>query len=128
LKATLAPATARYRTEVLVNAEVKNGALAHTIGIRCQPEASAVGSLVVRLAPRPRGEVTWRLAGEDTREVAAVLEGQGVGSAADEAVYRLLLPRPQTTGFEVAGSWSSPMSSSSEITLASLPEATRQTG
>ncbi len=130
LTATLAPASARYQTEVLVRAEVEpRGSLWQSISIRCQPEASAVGSVVVRLAPRPRGEVSWRLAGDDTREVAVVVEGQGAGTTtADGVVYRLVLPRPQTTAFEIVGRWSAAISSSSEVSLASLPEATRQTG
>jgi hypothetical protein len=127
LKATLEAATARFRAEVLVRAGVEPDRIEQDVAVRCQPDASAVGSLVVRLTPRPRGDVAWRLAGEGGRELPAALEGS-VAANSDEAIYRLMLPRPQSSAFEVTGHWSAAPAAGDELSLAWLPEATRQTG
>ena len=127
--AMLRAATARFRADVLVRADVgRGGSLAHTVKVRCEPEISAVGSIAVRLSPRPRGDVVWRMGGQDSRELQAVVESPGGGSSTgDDVVHRVLLRAPQTTAFELIGQWHEP-STSSEVSLATVPEATRQTG
>src|SRR5439155_2048347 len=99
-RAKLQAATPHYQAEVFVRADVARTGVQETISVHCKPESSAVGSLLVRLAPRPSGDVKWRLGGEDTRELPAVLESHppATGSS-DAAVYRLLLPRPQSSAF-----------------------------
>ena len=84
LKATLEAATARFRAEVLVHAGVERDGFEQKVVVRCHPEASAVGSLVVRLTPRPRGEVAWRSAGEGAPKLPAILENS-VAANSDEA-------------------------------------------
>src|SRR5439155_13684543 len=92
----------RYRADVVVRADIDGAVMRQSVSINCQPEISAVGSIVVRLAPRPRGEVRWHLRGDELRELPALVENQ-LAAAADEAVYRLLLPRARSSGFEVIG-------------------------
>ena len=62
LTATLEAASARYRADVFVRADVAaGGGIGHKLSLHCQPEASAVGSVLVRLAPRPHADLRWRL-------------------------------------------------------------------
>ena len=128
LSATLEAASPRYRAEVLVVAEASANTINQSVAIHCLPEASGVGSLLVRLSPRPPADVTWRLLGTEPRELPAALETLAPGEKADEALYRLLLPRTQNAAFDVHGQWSTPHNSTGEITLAWLPESNRQIG
>src|SRR5205814_2000621 len=101
-----------------------------TFSVHCQPEASAVAALAVRLAPRPIGAVVWRMGGDEGRELPAVLETRSPAageSSGDEAVYRLLLPRPRASAFAVLGECSAP-GTDHRVTLAWLPEANTQSG
>ena len=51
LTATLEVASARYRADVFVGADVAaGGGIGHKLSLHCQPEASAVGSVLVRFA------------------------------------------------------------------------------
>jgi hypothetical protein len=125
-EAALQPTTASYRADVLVRAVVSRTGSEQTVSVRCQPEATAVGMVVVRLSPRPRGAVSWRLALDETRELeATVEESSALTPVVDEAVYRLLLPRSVNSPFEISGRWSVP--GSGPVSLAWLPEANQQT-
>lgn len=129
LRASLRATTARYRADAQVHAQIARGQIEQTATIHCQPEISNVAAITVRVTPRPRGEVLWRLAGEETREIAAIPEESPVaGAGADDAVYRLVLPRAFNTPFDIVGQWSSHQSASDELSLVLVPSAIRQTG
>jgi hypothetical protein len=59
-RGVLTSTTARYRANVIVQAAVTPGELRQTTEIRCWPEASAVATLLVRVAPRPAGTGSCR--------------------------------------------------------------------
>jgi hypothetical protein len=127
--ASLQATTARYRADTSVRAHVARGRIEETVSIHCQPETSNVASVVVRVTPRPLGEVTWRLASEESREIPALMDDSPLtGVAAEDAIYRLLLPRPYSTPFEIIGQWSTHQSSRDDVSLVFLPAAIRQTG
>jgi hypothetical protein len=131
--AVLQPTTARYRADVAVRAEIDEGALRSSVNLHCEPEGPAVTTAAVRLSPRPGGPVTWRLRGEEDRELAATIEASPSASGAtEEIVYRLLLPRPQTAAFDIVGQWIDAAAGSSaartDLPLAWAPEAVAQTG
>jgi hypothetical protein len=129
LRASLRATTARYRADTEVHAEIARGRIEQTVTIHCQPETSNVAAITVRVAPRPRGEVMWRLAGDEAREISALLEeSPSAGIGAGDAVYRLLLPRPYSTPFNIVGQWSNHQSASDELSLVFVPSAIRQTG
>jgi hypothetical protein len=129
LQASLIATTARYRADTIVRAQIARGRIEETATIHCQPETSTVASIVVRVAPRPHGEVTWRLAGDEMREIPALLEDSpAMTVGAEDAVYRLLLPRPYSSPFDVVGQWSSHQSATNALSLVFVPSAIRQTG
>jgi hypothetical protein len=127
LAARLVPTMSRYRADVVVQALADLSDLRQTASIRCQPEAAAVGSLLVRLAPPPPGAVSWRIAGEESREIQATLVNSEQAGAPEAATYRLTLLRPRSSPFEVLGEWPSGLAAEGDIVLAWLPEATAQT-
>ncbi len=130
LRGQLAQTAPRYRAEVLVQAHAQRDHVRQTVSIRCQPQAAVVQSLLVRLAPRPVGGVSWRLVGEETRELthAPVVEPAVAGG--DDAVYRLTLARPRSSPFEVRGELTAAGSANGghEVSVAWLPEASAQVG
>jgi hypothetical protein len=127
LAARLVPTMSRYRADVVVQALADLSDLRQTASIRCQPEAAAVGSLLVRLAPPPPAAVSWRIAGEDSQEIQATLVNSEQTGASEAATYRLTLLRPRSSPFEVLGEWPSGLAAEGDIVLAWLPEATAQT-
>jgi hypothetical protein len=126
--AKLSPAAPRYDADIRLRAEVNRHDLTQSVVIRCQPEASAVGSILVGLSPPPAGVMSWRMAGDTTQELPAIRETRATGTASPEHYFRVLLPRPQTASFQLTGEWVATASAESELTLVSLPEAARQQG
>ncbi len=126
--ATLAAATPRYEADIRLRAEVNRYDLTQSVVIRCQPEASAVGSILVGLSPPPAGVMSWRMAGDATQELPAIREKRAAGATSPEHYFRVVLPRPQTSSFQLTGEWATTANSESELTLVSLPEAARQQG
>lgn len=128
IRASLVPATARYQADVRVQADVNRHSLGHHATIHVQPEASTVASVLVRLSPAPASEVSWRLVGETPRDLPATLETHPLIEPHNQKYYRVLLPRPLTTPFDIVAEWSQPIAGESDLTLVALPEATRQQG
>ena len=125
LRGSLAPTAPRYRADVLVQAQTEQTGFRETIAIRCQPEAAAVPSLLVRLTPKPAGPVSWRIAGEELRELsAAAVESP----SSEEVAYRITLARRRTTPFELRGEMAGALGPGRDVCVAWLPEATSQTG
>src|SRR5207247_1531379 len=108
LGGTLVPTTSHYRADAVVRVLATRRELRQSVSIRCQPEGATLPSLLVRLSPAPRGPVTWRISGEESREVQATAMGETPQSKvlSDEAIYRLTMQRPRSTAFEVLGDWS----------------------
>jgi hypothetical protein len=130
LRGQLAPTAPRYRADVVVQARAEREQARQTVSIRCQPQASAVQSLLVRLAPRPLGDITWRLVGEEARGLTAAPVVEAGLTSGDDAIYRLTLARPRGMPFEVRGEMAAAPSAEGghELSVAWLPEASSQTG
>lgn len=126
-RATLEAATARYRAELLLRVEVGRRQVQHTLWLKCTPEGAALGSVLVRLVPPPRETVTWRLA-DDARELTALPEPTANPQASQPAeVWRVPLPRPRNSPFELTAQWTSPLVAAHDVPLVSLPDATLTT-
>ncbi len=93
----------------------------------CQPEASAVASVLVRLTSAPAGEVTWHLTGEVLRELPATVEADPVADSPQERLFRVLLPRPQPQR-STSSAMEQALPAELALSLATLPEATGQLG
>lgn len=127
-RAILDPATARYEAELFLRVEAGRRQVQHTLSLRCSPEGAALGGVLVRLAPPPRESVTWHLADDPSRELTAIPEPAAAASTGHPAeVWRIPLPRPRTTPFEVTAHWTSPLAATHEVPLAGLPDATLTT-
>ena len=130
LAAQLATAAPAFRMEVNLEARVAKRQTQQALAMRCIPESSPVGELVVRLSPRPAGAIDWKLTGDDQRElsVTPLSAAPADGAEGADAVYRLALVPPRSAPFEVAAQWSSPAADSTSLCLAAVPEAKVQSG
>lgn len=130
LSATLATAAPVFRVEAALEALVSKAQTQQSLRLRCVPESTPVGRILVRLAPRPAGAITWRLVGEDPRELD-VTPPPAAGSAAqndNESAYQLTLPRPRTAPFELQADWTSSGAGATSLNLATIPDSVAQTG
>ena len=70
LRGTLTAASPRYRADVVVTAVAESAGWKQRISARCEPEASPVNSVLIRLAPRPTTPVTWRVVDAEHEPIA----------------------------------------------------------
>ena len=107
LQALLEPTSPRFQAETLVQAFVERSQIRQRIRLRCQPEASAVSQVQVRVWPAGP-PVRWQIVGEQSRELIAraVL---GETAVADDALLQLDLPQAQSSTFEIVGELTQPL-------------------
>lgn len=122
--ATIVPARAQFQAELLVQARHEAGRVQQSVAIDCRPSSSAVNTLLVHVAPAPRGEIEWRLTGQENQIVVPSSESSDKASG---AVYRLSLARSFTTAFQVRGEWSADFLPDERISLAWVEGAEAQT-
>lgn len=130
LTATLATAAPVFRVEAALEALVSQEQTQQALKLRCVPESTPVGRIVVRLAPRPAGAITWRLAGEDPRELdVSPLPASDTAALIDnESAYQLTLSQPRSAPFEIQADWTSSGADSTSLNLATIPESVAQSG
>ena len=130
LTATLATAAPLFRVEAALEALVAKDQTQQSLKLRCLPESTPVGRMIVRLAPRPAGTISWRLTGDDPREleVALLQAADAAPQNGNEAVYQLTLARPRSTPFEIQAEWTTLGADSTSLSLATIPESATQTG
>jgi hypothetical protein len=131
LAAEIAMAAPSYRVESVLEALISEGQAQQKLTLRCLPNSSTVGQIVVRLSPRPAGNVNWTISGDEQRElqVEPLTEPDGAASESGmDASYRLTLLRPRSEPFEIHAEWLAPSSSDTPLSLATVPDAAAQSG
>ncbi len=120
----LAPGSAHYAAASTLQLQLSGERVDYQLQIQCEPESSAVSSLLVQLRPAPASDPQWLLAGEERPLVAQRVEA--MMATADQvlpALYRIELPRARDTKFVVRSQWSEPLIAPTLVPLAELPEA-----
>jgi hypothetical protein len=129
LSGRLVPTVARFQSEVLIQVLASRQELRQSVSIHCRPETSGISSLLVQVVPPPPENVVWRLSGGDPREVKVTrLPDQQLAPPLNEAMYRLTLPRPRSSPFELTASWSDARVVGNRIALVRVLEANPSSG
>lgn len=121
----------RFSAESSVSTTVDKRGIDHSIRIRCRPETTAISRLIVRIAPPPKEEVVWRLAGNAARATtitATQINPIASDSPEREQLWQIDFATPQGAEFELETSLRHFATTLESIPLVSLPQATSQTG
>ncbi len=121
----LAPGSPRYTASSTLQIGLATQRVDYRLQLACEPESSAVSSVLVQLRPAPHVDPQWRLV-SDTRQLTTErLETMtSPGDQPGPAVYRIELPSARNTAFSLAAQWSEPITSARYAPLAEVPEAT----
>lgn len=119
-----------YAASIAVEAMVRGSLLEETYNVRCVPQAAPVERLVVHLSSYRESPLRWSIAGHsddwlDARRLS-LEEQAAAGLAPGEEAWEVVLRRPSADPFEFRGTRRSLLSGQQGVSLASLPEATRQ--
>lgn len=120
----LAPGSALYAAESTLQLRMSAERAEYQLQIECEPESSAVSSLLVQLRPAPANDPQWLLAGEERPLSAQRVEAMMVTN--DQllpALYRIELPRARDAKFVIQAQWSEPLLAPTQVPLVELPEA-----
>ncbi|HEX5103857.1 MAG TPA: hypothetical protein VFV87_08615, partial [Pirellulaceae bacterium] len=131
MSAWLVTAAPVFQVQTALTAVVSERELEQQLAVRCTPQSSPIGRLVVRLSPKPTAPIAWSLPDEDSREleVRPLASPDLAGDvAADDGWYELVMRRPRAAAFEIQGRWSAPRTKRFALSLASVPEASVQAG
>ena len=100
--------------------------------LRCLPESAPVERIVVHFSLRRRAPLRWEMENEPSGIVSARVltsaEGAAAGLSSQEEAWEIVLRRPHSDPFEIHGIRGITFSSPEAVSLASLPEATAQSG
>lgn len=129
MTASLTAATPAYRIEAALEAVATRQQVHQSLQLRCIPESTPVEQIVVHMFPRPASSPTWKLMGDDRRELSVTRLTPQDGAASDaEAIYRLTLVSPRSAPFTIQAQWDSSAKEAVALSLAAAPDATRQAG
>jgi hypothetical protein len=121
----LTPGSARYAATTALQVQLSHERADYRLQLTCEPESSAVSSVLVQLRPAPASDPPFRLAGDDRLLVANRVEG--MAAASDQpvpALYRVELPRPRDMAFQLDSTWSETVAAPTLVPLPEVPEAT----
>lgn len=120
----LAPGSALYAAESTLQLRLSAERVDYQLQIECEPESSAVSSLLVQLRSAPANDPEWLLANEERPLIAQRVEAMmATGDQVLPALYRIELPRARDTKFTVHAQWSEPLLAPMQVPLVELPEA-----
>jgi hypothetical protein len=124
---TQAPELPRYTAQVTIEARVDSHSLTQAYDFQIAPESSRVTHLRVRIADAAATILSWELmdAGENSLS-ARQLDSQM--ESTDYQEWELTLVRPLDSPFRVRATTKNKLGSEAPIGLASVPEASAQTG
>ncbi len=141
LRVSLIKREAKYSGTIRINAAVGEGVLRETCLLRCLPQSGLVNRVLVQFFPRRDTAPRWSLGGEEVfARKWSRHEQTMAGWDASLETWELTLRRPRNAAFEITAvrevsspeAKSAPASAAGSgplvLTLASLPEATSQTG
>lgn len=130
LTATIAQEVPSFVADIRCEAILEAAQLTEAYVVRCIPESLPVRRVRVQLSQSRETPVVWRLSGHDD-PLSATLVTQSYPSARGEMggeSWEIELPRSQSSMFELQGERSLTISEATSIGLASLPQATSETG
>jgi hypothetical protein len=120
-----------YSAAIHIEVEAKGGRLQESWSIRLVPGAAPVERVFVRLSEKREMTPRWKLAAPDGSAVTARRLSNGepaTGSTSVPEIWEIALNRPLSSPFELQGSRDSEFDGPRPIGLASMPEASRQSG
>ena len=117
-----------FAAEIAVEATVAGGRLRESYRIRCVPDSGALENLHVQFGPARDIPLQWSLAGPIPRALVGRRLPAAASSPAAAEVWHVALPRPLDEPFEILGTRDMPLERDTMIALASVPDATNQTG
>jgi hypothetical protein len=121
-----------YSAAIRMEAEARGERLQESWNIRCVPGTAQVEKILVRLSEKSETPPRWKLVGAEGLTLTArrSSKGEAAASGAKNAAetWEIALSRPQIAPFELHGSRESAFEGPRPLGLASLPEASRQTG
>ncbi|MEX0938068.1 MAG: hypothetical protein WDZ59_09425 [Pirellulales bacterium] len=119
--------TGQVDTEI----RIEGDSLVEAHRLTCTPASSRLDRVLVQFSHAGGPPLKWSLVGEPASQLTAerVSDPASSGDAAAEGeTWELALRRPMTTPFAVRAQRTLPFTQSVDVRLASLPDATEQTG
>ncbi|WP_425616216.1 hypothetical protein NA78x_006155 [Anatilimnocola sp. NA78] len=121
----LAPGSPRYAGESTLQIHLAPQRVDYRLSLRCDPESSAVSSVLVQIRPAPASDPQWRLEAEPRPLVAERVETLVTPSdQPGPGLYRIELPRARDASFTLEAVWNESIVASTFAPMIELPEAT----
>jgi hypothetical protein len=121
-----------YSAAIQMEAEARGDRLQESWHIRCVPTAAQVEKIIVRLSEKSETPPRWKISGAEGLALTArplPTDDEEEHRSEDNAeTWEIVLSRPQNRPFELHGSRETVFAGPRPLSLASLPEASRQNG
>ncbi|ADB18720.1 hypothetical protein Psta_4067 [Pirellula staleyi DSM 6068] len=131
LKLDVRRADPRFSAESNITTKLDRRGIEHVLAVKVMPETTAISKLLIRLAPAPEEEPTWRLVGAAARSstiTQTLLSPPPGDSPQREQLWQLEFSTPQGGTFELEATTRQSPSRLVSVPLLSLPQATQQQG